>query len=222
MNYGNQHAWNPQQVGRPIQYVSSSNSSSNMGSSTINANFIAALKEKTQQHQQGKIKVIPVGSALATDKPNGLTRINETSKFYTPVSLPSVSINEINIPTDIATRLFEHQIAGVEWLYAIHLAQRGAVLGDDMGLGKTFQVTTLITGLMRMKLVNRVLVLAPVSVLASWIREMEEHLVPYVKVKLFNDATVFGTDETILNTIVCSGQPSICSLRMSLRRREKP
>jgi SNF2 family DNA or RNA helicase len=144
-----------------------------------------SLKERNQKHQQGKVNVIAAPKTVTCDnKPAGLNRVYETSKFYHPVTLPRVSINEVNIPTDIATRLFEHQIAGVEWMYAVHLSQRGAVLGDDMGLGKTFQVTTLLTGLMRMKLVNRVLVVAPVSVLASWNREMEEHLQPYVKVSL--------------------------------------
>eukprot|EP01034_Spumella_vulgaris_P037301 gene37301-46026_t len=49
-----------------------------------------------------------------------------------------------------------------------------------MGLGKTFQVTCLLIGLMRLKLIQRVLIIAPVSVLPSWSRELESHLAPHI------------------------------------------
>ena len=50
-----------------------------------------------------------------------------------------------------------------------------------MGLGKTFQIISFLTGLMRMKKIQRVLILSPVSVLSTWIKELNDHLRPYVK-----------------------------------------
>jgi hypothetical protein len=50
-------------------------------------------------------------------------------------------------------------------LYAYVYIYIGGILGDDMGLGKTFQVNCLLTGLMRTKKIQRVLIIAPVSVL---------------------------------------------------------
>lgn len=56
--------------------------------------------------------------------------------------------------------------------------------GDDMGLGKTFQVTVFLTSMMKHHLLKRVLIIAPVSVLESWKRELYQHLVPHVSKKL--------------------------------------
>lgn len=39
-----------------------------------------------------------------------------------------------------------------------------------MCLGKTFQVSSMLMGFMKLKVVRRVLIVAPVSVLASWKR----------------------------------------------------
>jgi SNF2 family DNA or RNA helicase len=51
-----------------------------------------------------------------------------------------------------------------------------------MGLGKTFQVTCLLASLIRRGLVQRILIVAPVSVLQTWNRHIVEDLTPYVKV----------------------------------------
>jgi SNF2 family DNA or RNA helicase len=40
------------------------------------------------------------------------------------------------LPEDLQGKLFEHQKAGVRWLYGLHYhPSGGGVLGDDMGLG---------------------------------------------------------------------------------------
>ena len=92
---------------------------------------------------------------------------------------------ELDLPEGLLERLFPHQVAGVQWLYGIHCNPRytGAILGDDMGLGKTFQTVAFLTGLFRTKELrqSRALIIAPVSVLATWQRELSTHLVPHVK-----------------------------------------
>jgi SNF2 family DNA or RNA helicase len=49
-----------------------------------------------------------------------------------------------------------------------------------MGLGKTFQVTVFLACMLRTKSISRVLIVAPVSVLESWKRELHEHLLPHI------------------------------------------
>jgi SNF2 family DNA or RNA helicase len=90
-------------------------------------------------------------------------------------------INDLDLPNELITRMYPHQKEGVQWLYSLHLSQPGGILGDDMGLGKTFQVTCLLTGLMRNKLIQRALIVVPVSVLQTWERELRQHLHPHVK-----------------------------------------
>ena len=52
----------------------------------------------------------------------------------------------------------------------------GSILADDMGLGKTVQVLTLILKLKEEQLLNKekVLIIAPTSVLINWQREIEK------------------------------------------------
>ena len=93
----------------------------------------------------------------------------------------AADIQELLLPEELKTRMFAHQIDGLQWLYGLHFSHPGGILGDDMGLGKTFQVNCLLTGLMRSDRIQRVLIVAPVSVLPSWNRELVQHLAPHVK-----------------------------------------
>jgi SNF2 family DNA or RNA helicase len=86
----------------------------------------------------------------------------------------------LHLPSNISDRLFDHQRYGVNWMYHLHLAKTGGILGDDMGLGKTFQVVSLMVGLMLKREIQKVLIAAPVSVLPNWQREIETHLLPHV------------------------------------------
>ena len=95
--------------------------------------------------------------------------------------ISAADITDLKLPDELKSRMFAHQIEGVQWLYGLHYSHPGGILGDDMGLGKTFQVNCLITGLMRTNKIQRVLIIAPVSVLPSWNRELVQHLAPYVK-----------------------------------------
>ena len=89
----------------------------------------------------------------------------------------------LSLPDELVNRMFQHQKEGVQWTHQLHHRELGGILGDDMGLGKTFQVACLLTGLFRATppLIQRVLIVCPVSVLSGWQRELLEHLVPFVK-----------------------------------------
>ncbi|KAM0069360.1 putative DNA helicase chromatin remodeling SNF2 family [Helianthus debilis subsp. tardiflorus] len=49
---------------------------------------------------------------------------------------------------------------------------KGGILGDDMGLGKTMQICGFLAGLFHSKLIKRVLVVAPKTLLPHWMKEL--------------------------------------------------
>ena len=116
-------------------------------------------------------------------------------------------ISELLLPQELTTRMFSHQVEGLQWLYGLHKSTSGGILGDDMGLGKTFQVNCLLTGLMRSNQIQRVLIVAPVSVLPSWNRELIQHLAPYVKriaIEVCNAEMVKKKRQQILREVFAS------------------
>jgi len=66
---------------------------------------------------------------------------------------------------------YDHQWAGVAWLYWA----RAATLGDDMGLGKTMQLVNGACAVMVRQMANRVVVVCPNSVKENWRREIDMH-----------------------------------------------
>ncbi|KAL5755404.1 hypothetical protein ACOSP7_023624 [Xanthoceras sorbifolium] len=76
------------------------------------------------------------------------------------------------LPGKIAKMLFPHQREGLRWLWCLHCQGKGGILGDDMGLGKTMQICGFIAGLFHSRLIKRVLVVAPKTLLPHWIKEL--------------------------------------------------
>ncbi|KAF6170510.1 hypothetical protein GIB67_031918 [Kingdonia uniflora] len=76
------------------------------------------------------------------------------------------------LPAKIAKILYPHQRDGLRWLWSLHSRGTGGILGDDMGLGKTMQICSFLAGLFHSNLIKRVLVVAPKTLLAHWIKEL--------------------------------------------------
>ncbi|KAJ6419344.1 hypothetical protein OIU84_029452 [Salix udensis] len=76
------------------------------------------------------------------------------------------------LPGKIAKMLYSHQREGLRWLWSLHCKGKGGILGDDMGLGKTMQICSFLAGLFQSKLIKRVLVVAPKTLLTHWIKEL--------------------------------------------------
>ncbi|KAL5704515.1 DNA helicase [Ranunculus cassubicifolius] len=76
------------------------------------------------------------------------------------------------LPGKIAKMLYPHQRQGLRWLWSLHCKGTGGILGDDMGLGKTMQMCSFIAGLFHSRLIKRVLVVAPKTLLSHWIKEL--------------------------------------------------
>lgn len=67
---------------------------------------------------------------IASDVP---VYFNKTASDMLETSL----YNGLEIAPDIFKQLFDHQIAGINFLYDNFKNKNGCILADDMGLGKT-------------------------------------------------------------------------------------
>ena len=77
-----------------------------------------------------------------------------------------------SLPYNLEAKLYPYQETGYKWLKYITDESCGCILGDEMGLGKTLQVIALL--LQRKNGGNGPsLVVAPVSLLENWKREIE-------------------------------------------------
>uniref|UniRef100_A0AC34FN75 Uncharacterized protein n=1 Tax=Panagrolaimus sp. ES5 TaxID=591445 RepID=A0AC34FN75_9BILA len=89
--------------------------------------------------------------------------------------------NGVKIAPILAKVMRDHQKEGVKFLFnAIHKGDNGAILADDMGLGKTLQSIALIHTMVntklanKYKLINRVLLICPLSLRQNWLDEFEK------------------------------------------------
>ncbi|XP_022002745.1 protein CHROMATIN REMODELING 24 isoform X3 [Helianthus annuus] len=96
---------------------------------------------------------------------------DSTSRDEVPFSLRNPKFN-FSLPSKIANMLYPHQREGLKWLWSLHCKGKGGILGDDMGLGKTMQICGFLAGLFHSKLIKRVLVVAPKTLLPHWMKEL--------------------------------------------------
>lgn len=67
------------------------------------------------------------------------------------------------------------QIEGVQWLLYNWSQRRGSILADEMGLGKTVQSSVLLSAIMKYSGGSGpCLVVAPLSTLGHWKRELQK------------------------------------------------
>lgn len=84
--------------------------------------------------------------------------------------------NELDIHSKIFSRLYKHQVEGLEWMWKLwnRSQDAGGILADDMGLGKTVQAVTFVSAMMKAKHVKRALVVVPVAVMPQWLESFRE------------------------------------------------
>lgn len=76
------------------------------------------------------------------------------------------------VPNGFKATLRPYQVDGYHWLASIWDAQLGGVLADDMGLGKTVQTLAMLARAHEAgELTDPVLVVAPSSMVGTWVRE---------------------------------------------------
>ncbi|KAM0968992.1 hypothetical protein ACFX2A_017568 [Malus domestica] len=102
--------------------------------------------------------------------------IDDSTDDCALVTDSSITLNGLTstykLPGKIATMLFPHQRDGLKWLWSLHCQGKGGILGDDMGLGKTMQICSFVAGLFHSRLIKRVMVVAPKTLLSHWIKEL--------------------------------------------------
>jgi non-specific serine/threonine protein kinase len=75
--------------------------------------------------------------------------------------------------TELHAKLRPYQETGVRWLHFLSSLGLGACLADDMGLGKTMQMLSLLLVLRKQQCDGPSLLVAPASLLANWVSEIE-------------------------------------------------
>src|SRR5262249_35735351 len=79
----------------------------------------------------------------------------------------------VNPGADLHATLRPYQQTGVQWLHFLSSLGLGSCLADDMGLGKTMQVLALVLVLRKQHSREPSLLVAPASLLANWMSEIE-------------------------------------------------
>eukprot|EP00759_Apiculatamorpha_spiralis_P057016 PhF_6_TR8350/c0_g1_i3/m.13089/K20093/ERCC6L, PICH; DNA excision repair protein ERCC-6-like len=91
---------------------------------------------------------------------------------------PSTETSRLPIPPDLESKLFQHQIEGIQWLHGVMTAPgstaQGCILADEMGLGKTIQCSTYIGATLRRKMFRNVLIVVPPTLISNWVEELEK------------------------------------------------
>ncbi|XP_017258887.1 protein CHROMATIN REMODELING 24 isoform X2 [Daucus carota subsp. sativus] len=106
------------------------------------------------------------------DNINKLDKAGENNFGNEDSIVLSDPISQFKLNGKIAKMLYPHQRDGLKWLWSLHCQGKGGILGDDMGLGKTMQICGFLAGLFHSRLIKRVLVVAPKTLLPHWIKEL--------------------------------------------------
>ncbi|SCU99192.1 LADA_0H18140g1_1 [Lachancea dasiensis] len=104
-------------------------------------------------------------------------RNQELDEYRKPhPDFPDAKLNDnLKIPGEIFTLLFNYQKTCVQWLYELHQQQCGGIIGDEMGLGKTIQVIAFLASLHHSgKLDGPILIVCPATVLRQWCKEFHK------------------------------------------------
>jgi superfamily II DNA or RNA helicase len=106
------------------------------------------------------------------------------------------------VPTTLQTELRDYQIEGYQWMARLAAWGVGGCLADDMGLGKTIQTIAL---LLERGCDGPALVVAPTSVAANWLSEIDR-FAPTLKARVFGegDRDAFFSDLGPLDVVICS------------------
>ncbi|KAG5241885.1 protein CHROMATIN REMODELING [Salix suchowensis] len=153
---------------------------------TVGRSSVLSLRDESEDDEDdlvgltGKEVVKKVGRPGAFAKYNVLSGesretdvldSNADSEDDGSIILPGLK-STYKLPGKIAKMLYSHQREGLRWLWSLHCKGKGGILGDDMGLGKTMQICSFLAGLFQSKLIKRVLVVAPKTLLTHWIKEL--------------------------------------------------
>lgn len=92
--------------------------------------------------------------------------------------------NTVSEPnSSFVKNLYGYQEKGLSWLKFCTLNKIGTILGDDMGLGKTAQIIALISWSLQHRILDKILIVVPTTLIENWRREFlffAPSIVPYI------------------------------------------
>jgi SNF2 family DNA or RNA helicase len=117
-------------------------------------------------------------------------------------------------PKHITATLYPYQKTGYAWLKYMTDERCGCILGDEMGLGKTLQVISLFSDIVY-SMKNPMLVIAPVSLLENWKREIRK-FAPEIKEYIHHGGNRTGRYQELqnYNVIIISYNTAVSDLSM--------
>lgn len=116
----------------------------------------------------------------------------------------------LKVPKDIWDRLFPYQQTGVKWLWELHQACVGGIIGDEMGLGKTIQVIAFLAGLKSSKIemfretyksLGPTIIVCPATVMHQWVQELHSWFPPIRVAILHSTGSFTGNKSTLIKNI---------------------
>ncbi|KAM0867561.1 hypothetical protein ACQ4PT_041896 [Festuca glaucescens] len=137
-----------------------------------------AVVKKEVKVEKPQVPASPFAAAFAASQEGKENREKEdvgwekTEDFKMEPTRCGVMVKPYKLPGDIFKMLYPHQREGLKWLWVLHCRGTGGILGDDMGLGKTMQISAFLAGLFHSRLIKRVLVVAPKTLLTHWSKEL--------------------------------------------------
>ena len=141
-----------------------------------------------------------------------------------PEEFPPLPAEGIQMPTAVRATLRPYQLAGVRWLVEKRDRGVGQILADEMGLGKTLQVITYLAYRREFRGdVGPHIVVAPLSVLPSWMNEFRRWA-PTLKVVAFhgtqNERERLKTEKLKAGDfeVICTTYETILAERVWLHR----
>ncbi|CAN6671840.1 hypothetical protein TRVA0_045S00496 [Trichomonascus vanleenenianus] len=92
----------------------------------------------------------------------------------------------VGTPEEMKSTLLEHQRIGLTWMKEKEDTKKGGILADDMGLGKTIQtIALMVSNKSTNPACKTTLIVAPVALLNQWAMEIEKHVKPEHKLKVY-------------------------------------
>ncbi len=134
------------------------------------------------------------------------SRSKQRTDFIISEKYASLS-RDFMLRKSVYDRLYDYQREGVSFLYSLYSncsvdsgsggdcdGCSGGILGDDMGLGKTLQVIAFLAGVMEVDAKKSVLLVAPMSVLPNWDKEIKKW---GLQLKVLLHVIYYTTKETL-------------------------
>ncbi len=147
---------------------------------------------------------------------NELKKLNLLFKDNVFEKIESVKTDDLSFRVNgLKANLFDYQKSGCNWLAFMYKNHCGCILGDEMGLGKTLQVIALIGFMKEQSSKINTLVVAPISLLENWKREINKFY-PTLKVLVHHGSNRTGYYKDFLEYDVVVTSYSNCQNDLSI------